>query len=98
MNVREMAGTVTAVVTLIGLGYAAALKGGWLVDEATAGEIAQSKVEVEERQRLEFMREVKFNRLRYINALAEPTPDDRLEAELLRDEIKRIVERLEELK
>ena len=98
MNVKEIAGTATAVIALMSLGYAAALRGGWLVDEATAGEIAQSKVEVEERQRLEFMRDVKFNRLRYINALAEPSPDDRLEAELLRDEIKRITDRLEQLK
>ena len=97
MNVKEIAGTVTAVVTLIGLGYAAALKGGWVVDEARAGDIAQSKVEVEERARLEFVRQTKFDRLRLLNGLADPTPDERLEAEILRDEIKRITDRLAEL-
>lgn len=97
MNLKETAATTIAVITLMGIGYAAALRGGWIVDEAKASDIAQSKVEVEERQRLEFVREVKFSRLRYINALTEPTPDDRLEAELLRDEIKRITDRLDEL-
>lgn len=98
MNIKEMAGTVTAVVTLMGLGYAAALRGGWIVDEAKAGEIAQSKVELEERARLEFIRQTKFDRLRLLNALSNPTPDERLEAEILRDDIKRITDRLEQLK
>lgn len=98
MNVKEIATTITAVAAVFALGYTVALRGGYLVDEARASDIAQSKVEQEERARLEFMRDVKFSRLRLLNALSDPTPDDKLEADLLRDEIKRITDRLEELK
>lgn len=98
MSIKDIAGTIIAVVTVLGLGYAVALRGGYLVDEARAQDIAQSKVEVEERARLEFVRETKFNRLRFLNQLADRSPDEELEAEILRDDIKRITDRLEELK
>lgn len=98
MNVKEIATTLTAVAAVFALGYTVALRGGYVIDEARASDIAQQKVEIEERQRLEFMRDVKFSRLRFLNALSDPTPDDELEADLLRDEIKRITDRLDELK
>ena len=98
MNVKEIATTITAVAAVFALGYTVALRGGYLVDEARASDIAQEKVEVEERARLEFVRETKFNRLRLLNSLEEKSPDEELEAEILRDDIKRITDRLEELK
>ena len=98
MNLKEAATTITAVAAVFALGYTLALRGGYLVDEARADEIAQSKVEQQERALLEFVRETKFNRLRVLNASSSPTPDEQLEAEILRDDIKRITDRLEELK
>ena len=98
MNLKETATTITAVVAVFAIGYGVALRGGYIVDEAKAEDIAQSKVEVEERARLEFVRETKFNRLRLLNAAEALTPDEQLEAEILRDDIKRITDRLEELK
>lgn len=98
MNIKEMIGTTIAVITLMGLGYGAALRGGYVVDEAMAQDIAQSKVEVEEEARLEFIRETKYSRLRFLNGLENKSPDDLLEMDTLRDDIKRITDRLEELK
>jgi hypothetical protein len=93
-----MIGTTIAAVTLMGIGYAAALKGGWIIDESRAQGIAQNAVVPEERARLEFMRQMKFDRLRLLNAKEDATADEELEAEILRDDIKRITDRLEQLK
>ena len=98
MNLKETATTITAVVAVFAIGYGVALRGGYIVDEAKAEDIAQSKVEVEERARLEFIRETKYSRLRFLNSLDAKSPDDALEMDTLRDDIKRINDRLEELK
>lgn len=98
MNIKETAVTITAVCAVVTLGYGAALRGGWIVDEAGASEIAKQKVEVEERARLEFIREMKYSRLRYLNAVSNKSPDDALEMDTLRDDIKAIDQRLKELK
>lgn len=98
MGLKDILGVIIAGAAVMGLGYTVATRGGYIVDEARAQDIAQEKVEAEERARLEFMRDVKFSRLRLLNGIATPTPDDQLEAEILRDDIKRISDRLEELK
>lgn len=98
MNIKESIGVAVGCVALLGTGYAAALKGGWLVDDARAQEIAQQAVAPEERALLEFMRETKFSRLRFLNGLGVKSTDDMLEMETLRDDIKRINDRLEELR
>ena len=98
MNIKESTGVALACITLMGIGYTAALRGGYVVNEAIAQEIAQQAVEPEERARLEFVRETKFSRLRFLNGLENKSPDDLLEMETLRDDIKRIADRLEQLR
>lgn len=97
MNVKESIAVTIGVITLLGVGYSAALRGGWLVDTARAQEIARQAVEPEEQARLEFVRETKYSRLRFLNGLENKSPDDLLEMETLRDDIKRITDRLAEL-
>lgn len=98
MKVKEWIALAIAALTLLGMLYAGALKGGWIVNDAKAQEIAQQRVDVEEAARLEFMRETKFSRLKYLNAQPAPTPDEKLEMEILRDEIKKIQDRLADLR
>lgn len=97
MNIKEVIGLAIGCVSLLGIGYGMALRGGYVIDRALAQDIAQQAVVPEERARLEFQREMKFSRLRYLNALDEQSPDDELEMETLREEIKQISERLLEL-
>ncbi len=92
-----MLGVTAGSLTLVGLGYAAALRGGYVVDTATAQGIAQQEVQVEEKQRLIFIRQTKFDRLKLLNAVEAPSPDVRFEMELLREEIHGINDRLKEL-
>jgi hypothetical protein len=97
LNIKEGIGLTIGIISLMSIGYAAALRGGYVIDRALAQEIAQQAVEPEERARLEFVRETKFSRLRFLNGLENKSPDDLLEMEVLRDDIKRIADRLEEL-
>jgi hypothetical protein len=89
-----MIGTTIAACTLMGIGYAAALQGGWIVNESMAQGIAQQAVAPEERKRLELHLELKYNRLRMLNNLTEKTPDDLMEIESLRDDIRLLKEAL----
>jgi hypothetical protein len=98
LNIKESTGVALACITLMGIGYTAALRGGYVIDEAMAQQIAQNAIIPEERARLEFMRQMKFDRLRLLNAKDELSADEELEAEILRDEIRRITDRLEQLR
>jgi len=97
MTLKEALPVIIGCITLMGVGYGAALKGGWIINESRASEIAQQAVEPETIERMEFVRETKFNRLRFLNALESKSPDDLLEMETLRDDIERINDRLAEL-
>ena len=95
-------GAAVGCVTLISGGYLVLTKAGYVISESQAQEIAQQTVAQEavsrERGYLELQRELKFNRLRVLNAQAERSADEELEMSVLREDIQRIMERLEELK
>ena len=78
--------------------YGVGLKTGWIVDEATAGVIAQNAVEVEELARLEFVLQQKREQLRRLNRNEMPSPDDRIEMDDLRKDIDAIHARVKVLK
>ena len=94
MNVKDALGATIAACTLMGIGYAAALKGGWIIDESRAQGIAQQAVAPEEKARLELHLELKYNRLRMLNNLKEKTPDDLMEIDSLREDIRLLKEAL----
>ena len=89
---------MTLASALISGLYAVALGMGWIVNEAGVVTIAQTYVQAEEESRLLFVRQTKYDRLRFLNNLSEMTPDMRLEMESLRSEIADIDARLKQLK
>ena len=101
-SIKDLAGTIVAVAAAAGVSGSVVYSTGWVVSESRAQEIAQQTVAQEsisrERGYLELQRELKFSRLRVLNAQPMRTADEDLELSILRDDIKRITERLEELK
>lgn len=101
MNIKEGVAVAVGCASLIGTGYALARSGGWIIDEAGASSIATQSalyaVSLEEKARLEFIRETKYSRLQFLNRLQARSPDDDLEMETLRADIARIDERIAEI-
>jgi len=101
MKAAPWISAIIGVCTLVGIFYGLASKGGWIITRVEAQAIAQQSVSEEaaarERGHLELQRDLKLNQLRFLSNKAEPTADEELEMELLRDDIRRISERLAEL-
>jgi len=97
MTLKEALPVIIGCITLMGIGYGAAVKGGWIIGRVEAQDIAAQAVQPEEQARLELHLELKYNRLRFLNGLSEKTPDDQLEIDSLREDIRLIKERLADL-
>lgn len=68
MNLKDVLSGAAVSIALIGIGYAAALRGQWIVDgaiaKAIAQEVADQTLAPAELERLEFQLEYKLNQLR----------------------------------
>lgn len=64
MNWKEAIGVTVGVITIMGIGYKAALKGKWIIDPAIAQEIVNQALIPGEIERLEFQLEYKRSQLR----------------------------------
>jgi hypothetical protein len=100
MNIAPYIAGAVGCISLIGAGYAVLVRGGYVIDEATAGELVQTASAREaikrERGDLLLKRDLAFNRLSFLNSIKRTTDQD-LESDLLRQDIQRINDRLAEL-
>lgn len=100
MNWKEAIGVTIGVVSLMGLGYKAALKGKWIIDPAIAQEIVNQALIPGEIERLEFQLEYKRNGLRQARKIPQDqrSEDDQDEIDELKADIALLKFRLCRLK
>jgi uncharacterized small protein (DUF1192 family) len=100
MNWKEMIGITIGVVTLMGIGYKAALKGKWIIDPAIAQEIVNQALIPGEIERLEFQLEYKRSQLRQLRKIeqAQRSEEDQDAVDELKSDIGLLQYRLCRLK
>jgi len=104
MNVKEGLSVAAVSIALMGIGYAAALRGQWIVDgaiaKAIAQEVAEQTLAPAEMERLEFQLEYKLNQLRPLQRIDknERSEEDQDAIDDLKADIATLKKRLKKAK
>ena len=92
------AGWLVSIAAAVTLAYNVGLRAGWFVDEAGAQVMIATGVASEEYARLDYILETKRAQLRMLQRIEQPTAADRQEIADLQDAIRRIRDRMDELR
>lgn len=100
MNIKDVLGITTGVIALMGIGYTAALKGRYIINDAVAQQIFAQLNAPDEIERLEFQREYKQNQLRSLQRIEKEnrSEEDQDTIEELKADITLLKSRLAKLK